>query len=195
MHVDVRVIAATHQNLERLIAEGRFREDLYYRLNVISITLPPLRERTEDIFELALHFLTRAAKPAGKHITHIDEPAVEALKRHNWPGNIRELENAIERAIVLAEQEVITIQDLPPEFVNSGSSFRRDDVGFRAELNPLEPRFQPMNELRFRKTRDAEREQLVSALQRTGGNKAEAARLLGIPRSTFFSKLKKHSID
>jgi transcriptional regulator with GAF, ATPase, and Fis domain len=189
IQVDVRLIAATHQNLEKLIAEGKFREDLFYRLNVISITLPALRERREDIFELALYFLTRAAQRVGKRLSHLDETALEALKRYHWPGNIRELENVIERAVVLSEQESITIQDLPPEILNGGA--RPVSV---LEAKPL------------RRTRGvpggsgpgsqlSEREQFVFALQQTGGNKAEAARLLGMPRSTFFSKLKKHALD
>ena len=103
IQVDVRVIAATHQDLEKLIAQGRFREDLYYRLNVIGIVMPPLRERTEDILELALHFLMRSAQKCGKRITHIEPEALAALERHLWPGNVRELENVIERAVVMAE--------------------------------------------------------------------------------------------
>ncbi|MGH7128472.1 MAG: sigma-54 interaction domain-containing protein, partial [Planctomycetaceae bacterium] len=101
VEVDVRLVTATHQDLEALIAAGRFREDLYYRLNVISIVLPPLRERREDIFELAAHFLTRSARRQGKHVLEFDEDALTALERHPWPGNIRELENVIERAVVL----------------------------------------------------------------------------------------------
>ncbi|NOX54011.1 MAG: AAA domain-containing protein [Planctomycetes bacterium] len=117
VHVDVRLITATHQDLRRLIQAGRFREDLYYRLNVITLELPPLRDRKEDIFELALHFLQRAARRAGKKITHIDDDALEALHRYDWPGNIRELENAVERAVVLAEDTRITLRDLPSEIV------------------------------------------------------------------------------
>ena len=115
IQVDVRVIAATHQDLEKLIAQGRFREDLYYRLNVIGIVMPPLRERTEDILELALHFLMRSAQKCGKRITHIEPEALSALERHLWPGNVRELENVIERAVVMAETDRITLLDLPAE--------------------------------------------------------------------------------
>lgn len=195
LRVDVRVIAATHQNLERLIAEGKFREDLYYRLNVISIALPPLRERKDDIFELALSFVTRAAERVGKRITHIDEEAVEVLKRYPWPGNIRELENAIERAIVLAEHEVITVRDLPAEFLNPRPL--HSAITASAGERGGEQRFVQTNGGPSRKRRAAEleRERLVGALQQTGGNKAEAARLLDMPRSTFFSKLKKHALD
>src|SRR4029450_8912441 len=97
----------------RLITEGKFREDLFYRLNVISITLPALRDRADDIIELALPSPTRSAERAGKRITHFEEPVMEALRRYAWPGNIRELENAIERAVVMAEGPAITIHDLP----------------------------------------------------------------------------------
>ena len=106
--VDVRILAATHQDLEAMIRAGRFREDLYYRLNVFSLRTPPLRERKEDIFELAVHFLGRHAERIGKAVTHLDEEAVEALVAYDWPGNIRELENVIERAVVLADGPAIT---------------------------------------------------------------------------------------
>src|SRR5262249_26339304 len=122
--VDVRVLAATHQDLEALIAAGRFREDLYYRLNVISLRAPSLRERREDVFELAVHFLRRHAQRVGKRVTHLDAPAVEALTAYDWPGNIRELENVIERAVVLADGPAVTRDDLPPE-VCQPSSRRR----------------------------------------------------------------------
>src|SRR5690606_35614926 len=95
VHVDVRLITATHQNLEELITQGRFREDLYYRLNVISVILPPLRERHEDILELAFFFLNRASNRSGKKIRHVDDQALAALERHPWPGNIRELQNIV----------------------------------------------------------------------------------------------------
>ncbi|MCA9096643.1 MAG: sigma 54-interacting transcriptional regulator, partial [Planctomycetaceae bacterium] len=101
VQVDVRLIAATHQNLEKLIAEGKFREDLFYRLNVISITSPPLRERTDDILELSLHFLRQGGERLGKRLTYIEDRALEAMLRYGWPGNVRQLENAIERACVL----------------------------------------------------------------------------------------------
>ena len=113
--VDVRIVAATHQDLEALIAAGRFREDLYYRLNVISIRAPSLRERREDIFELALHFLGVHSQRAGKVLTGLDDAAIEVLMAHDWPGNVRELENVIERAVVLADGPALTPDDLPIE--------------------------------------------------------------------------------
>ena len=113
--VDVRIVAATHQDLEGLIAAGRFREDLYYRLNVISIRAPSLRERREDVFELAVHFLGRHAGRVGKAVSRLDDAAIEALTAYDWPGNVRELENVIERAVVLSDGPSLTLDDLPPE--------------------------------------------------------------------------------
>ncbi|MGD9856847.1 MAG: sigma-54 interaction domain-containing protein, partial [Planctomycetaceae bacterium] len=194
VHVDVRMIAATHRHLERLITSGQFREDLYYRLNVISVTLPPLRERREDIVELAAHFLDEANQRAGKSVSHFDDAALEALLSHSWPGNIRELENVIERAVVLAEGSRITCHELPVE------SFRAAHLPQQViETKPLRSQIATppaRNWLAGPKTREArlqaERRELEDALQRAGGNKSEAARLLGLARSTFCSKLKKH---
>ena len=108
--VDVRIVAATHQDLEALIETGRFREDLYYRLNVIPMQTPPLRQRREDIFELALFFVSQHAERTGKILTHIEPEAVEILMAYNWPGNCRELENVIERAVILADGPALTIE-------------------------------------------------------------------------------------
>ncbi|MBI3863154.1 MAG: sigma-54-dependent Fis family transcriptional regulator [Planctomycetia bacterium] len=202
VHVDVRVIAATHQNLEKLITEGRFREDLFYRLNVISIVLPPLRDRADDIIELALFFLNRAAERAGKRITHLADPVIEALKRHPWPGNIRELENAIERSVVMSEAQEIRLIDLPAEIVSATG--RPVKV---IETKPLHPEASPSRSVNEATLPDVivgksssaefphEQQSLVAALARAGGNKAEAARLLGIPRSTLFSRLKKYGFE
>jgi transcriptional regulator with GAF, ATPase, and Fis domain len=197
IQVDVRVIAATHQDLEKLIAQGRFREDLYYRLNVITIPMPPLRERTEDIMELALHFLMRSAQKCGKRITHIEPEALAALERHRWPGNVRELENVIERAVVLAVSDRVTLADLPAEIGRPGRlpariietkpNGRRSTAAF--------PESASINSLNGDGMTPAwERETLLGALRKCSGNKAHAARLLGLPRSTYFSKLKKHGI-
>jgi transcriptional regulator with GAF, ATPase, and Fis domain len=208
VQVDVRLIAATHQNLERLILDGKFREDLFYRLNVISISLPPLRERADDIIELALYFLNRAAERAGKRITHLNEAAIDALKRYPWPGNIRELENAIERSVVMAEGLEITLHDLPAIIVASTAHSLRI-----LETKPVSASRLPRTAASFESTSKApqreftlphsaargpsradfppERAALEEALSKAGGNMAEAARLLGIPRSTFFSRLKK----
>jgi len=192
--VDVRIVAATHRNLEELITEGKFREDLFYRLNVISLTLPPLRERREDLYELALHFLRRASEESGKHVLQIDEDALQLLQNHDWPGNIRELQNVIERAVVLTEGNVIRVQDLSLErSVPVARSLLVANEHSRGGGIPT--RFSQIA-LR-RKTlssESSERSLLLEALQNCDGNKAEAARLLGMPRSTFFSKLKKHGL-
>jgi transcriptional regulator with GAF, ATPase, and Fis domain len=182
IQVDVRLIAATHQNLERLIADGKFREDLYYRLNVISVTLPPLRERSEDVLELAVYFLRRAASRAGKRLAKFEDEAIDMLSRYSWPGNIRELQNVIERAVVLAEGETITTTDLPMDLQN----------------DTLPEHRKPMSDA-FLQASDSgdplvERQALIDALEKCGGNKARAARLLGLARSTYFSKLKKFGL-
>ena len=122
IQVDVRLVAATHQNLERLIAEGKFREDLYYRINVVSLTLPPLRERPEDILDLVVSFLKRAVLRGNQRAARFDDEALQSLLRYSWPGNVRELQNVVERAIVMTEGETISVSDLPPEIQQKESS-------------------------------------------------------------------------
>ncbi|SFH83804.1 sigma-54 interaction domain-containing protein [Planctomicrobium piriforme] len=192
---DVRIVTATHRNLEQLIASGRFREDLFYRLNVISITLPPLRDRQEDLYELAVHFLRRSSAKSSKSVLHINDEAMKCLHNYHWQGNIRELENVIERAVVLAEGTSIRVEDLPVEIREappwpqaSGESPRPAVESLVSRTGQLAVRRKSLNK------QDDERRALVAALDECGGNKAEAARLLGIPRSTFFSKLKKHGL-
>jgi len=230
VRVDVRLIAATNQDLLGLIQRGAFREDLYYRLNVISIRVPPLRERSEDIFELAVHFMQTYAARAGKPIRGLDESAVSALTAYPWPGNIRQLENAVERAVVLAEGPSLTLADLPDE-VRAGAAANAASDGHPAVAAPIpgevgQAQRQRLQEAlertllaeRPEKVRDGavadaasdgrpdparlwrrevrrfEREHLREALRQAGGNKAAAARRLGIPRSTLFSKLKKYGL-
>lgn len=192
--VDVRIIAATHQDLENLIRQGRFREDLFYRLNVISLSVPALRDRCEDIPELALHFLRLYALRAGRPVPQLDDDVLAALKGYPWPGNIRELENVIERAVVVAEGVTITMQDLPMEIVRpalelvgaSSADWSSD------ETNVIRVRKESEEQL----DRDErERERLVRALAVARGNKAEAARALGVARSTLVSRLKRHGLS
>ncbi|WP_237170872.1 sigma 54-interacting transcriptional regulator [Paludisphaera borealis] len=220
VNVDVRIVAATHQNLEALIQAGRFREDLYYRLNVICLTAPPLRDRREDVFELAVYFLDVHAARTGKLLTHIDPEAVEALMAYDWPGNIRELENVVERAVVLADGPSLTVGDLPPEVrqpirrryrsrtrlastagpsAGSSAAASASSAGMIAERPPsaaalptgsTDAAGDEWNSEFFA----YERQRLLDALEEAGGNKSIAARLLGLPRSTFFSKLKKHGL-
>jgi DNA-binding NtrC family response regulator len=202
--VDVRIVAATHRDLPALIRLGRFREDLYYRLNVISIVSPPLRERRDDVFELAIAFLRRYAGRSGKPITHLDDDAIEALTAYDWPGNVRELENVIERAVVLAEGPAITRDDLPDDLFRSARRRRRAAVAAPAggrkhrsrRLPSSAPAFGPPApaEVDDPELDDFERHQLRDALDEARGNKSEAARLLGLPRSTLVSKLKKYGL-
>lgn len=198
--VDVRLIAATHRNLEEMIAAGTFREDLYYRLNVVSITLPPLRERREDLIELVFCFLKNAVSRTGKKIRQIDPAALSALESHGWPGNIRELENAIERAVVLADGDVVQLSDLPEDIASGASIVVSSSMpgiehhaGWNADQLPVEDEvIQPVV---VSEAAALERVQLIEALAAANGNKAQAARQLKMPRSTFYSKLKKLGID
>ena len=196
--VDARIVAATHRDLSSLIRLGRFREDLFYRLNVISIRTPPLRERRGDIFELGVTFLRRYAERSGKPITRLEDDAVEALTAYNWPGNVRELENVIERAVVLAEGPSITRDDLPADLFGPDvlSRPRRPSAtpsrGGRGRPRRLiVPSWDAPSPASDPEAEAFERRQLVEALESSRGNKSEAARLLGLPRSTLVSKLKK----
>ena len=199
VQVDVRIIAATHQDLEELIRCGRFREDLFYRLNVFPITVPPLRERAEDVPELALHFLRLYAQRSGKEVSGIDDDAMVRLKGYAWPGNVRQLENVIERAVVIAEGPVVTADDLPEELLletvaaddtaleepeEHNGSWTPTDAVVSSALASVVQSARAERERR-------EREQLVRALAAAGGNKAVAARALGVARSTLVSRLKR----
>jgi DNA-binding NtrC family response regulator len=167
--VDVRVIAATHVNLEEAVSAGRFREDLYYRLDVLSIPLPALRERPEDIPALARHFLARAAAKHGRPVPDVQPEAMEALVAWRWPGNVRELENALERAVVLARDQMLGVMDLP-DVVIAGTS-EGGGSGYR--------------EARRRALQTFDRAFVETALARAGGNVSEAARLSGLDRANF----------
>jgi transcriptional regulator with GAF, ATPase, and Fis domain len=210
VRVDVRIIAATHRNLEAMIQSGRFREDLFFRLNVLPITLPPLRERIEDVSEMAMHFLRIYAQRANKAVTSIDDDVLALLKAYHWPGNVRQLENVIERAVVIAEGPVITVAELPPELsevgrtegengqegsavaeangTNGAAAWAGNGAVTLAELASAIQADRTEHDKR-------EREHLVRALAAASGNKAEAARALGLARSTLVSKLKKHGLS
>jgi transcriptional regulator with GAF, ATPase, and Fis domain len=191
VQVDVRIIAATHQDLEELIRQGRFREDLFYRLNVFPITVPPLRERREDIPELALHFLRLYAQRSGREMKGIDDDAMVRLKSYAWPGNIRQLENVIERAVVIAEGPVVLLDDLSDEVLLETANGKREETEdlWSSRGNGVALGSAVQSERAERERR--EREQLVRALAAAGGNKAVAARALGIARSTLLSRLKR----
>ncbi len=202
--VDVRLITATHQDLEKLIQQGRFREDLYYRLNVITLRLPPLRERKEDIFELSLEFLSEATRNTSKQINEIDDLAFRALLNYDWPGNIRELHNAIHRAVVLAETDCILLENLPLEIQQSGTS--SISTALESFAKPAQEKLLPsavaQKVLVSTDEPEAnsdpaihEKRLLIEALQASSGNKAKAARMLDMPRSTFYGKLKKYDLN
>ncbi|MCI0690667.1 sigma-54 dependent transcriptional regulator [candidate division KSB1 bacterium] len=175
VNVDVRVIAATHRNLKEEVTAGRFREDLYYRLHIVPINLPPLRQRTDDLPVLVNHFLQRLGHELRKLNLKIEPLALEMMKSYHWPGNVRELENVLERAAVLCEAEHITVADLPPLVKDRSAVFQLPSENL--DLN------QTLEEV--------ERALIERAMSRAHGVKAEAARLLGIKATTLLYKLEK----
>jgi DNA-binding NtrC family response regulator len=180
VRVDVRVIAATNSDLAKMVAAGQFREDLYYRLNVIPVWLPPLRDRTEDIPLLAGHFLEKLSAP-GRGAVTISQPALRQLMAYNWPGNVRQLENAIERALaLLGRRSQIETGDLPPEM--------QPDPGLPPEA-PVALPDEGLNLEDF--VHRLERDLIEQSLARTGGNKGHAAKLLRLKRTTLVEKLKR----
>ncbi|WP_298438848.1 sigma-54 dependent transcriptional regulator [Geobacter sp.] len=174
--VDVRFIAATNRDLDRAVAEGAFREDLYYRLNVIALQLPPLRERPEDIEPLALHFLSRAGSRWGANLRGITPEALAALRDYPWPGNVRELQNVIERGVILAGGDQLTMHDLPLKVS-------------RPAVAPGPAAAEPLT------LRDAERAQVARILHRTRWNKSRTAQTLGITRVTLDRKIAEYGLS
>jgi DNA-binding NtrC family response regulator len=170
IQVDVRIITATNRNLRTLIQQEKFREDLYYRLNVVTIDLPPLRSRREDILPLAEHFLKKYSKQNNSPVKSFSPEVVEFMLNYDWPGNVRELENMIERGVVLSKDNSITLAEFPTELTNSI----------------------PTDE----KTLEAmERNHIQKALEETGGNITRTAKILGIHRMTLYNKMKKYDIN
>jgi len=187
IRVDTRVIAATNRNLANEVANGKFREDLYYRLNVIAIDMPPLRERKDDIPLLVEHFLDKHRLTPTSPPAKISEEAMAALEAHDWPGNVRELENSIARAVVLAQGGVITSRHLllGPSAAESRISRRGLDLaGFLDRGTPLPEALMQI-----------ERQFLVEALRRADGVELEAASLLGIELETLLAKLKRFGLS
>jgi DNA-binding NtrC family response regulator len=169
MHVDVRIIAATHRNLEELVRRGEFRQDLYFRLNVLGLSLPSLRERADDIPLLATELISLLAPP-GRKAPRISDAAMRRLVAYRWPGNVRELQNVLRRLCVLGLEE-IGDEDLPPEVLSANA--RSDRPG---------------------SLRMAEEEAVRRAFEASAGNKAEAARILGVDRKTLYTKLRRLGI-
>jgi PAS domain S-box-containing protein len=172
LKVDVRVIAATNKNLNQEMMDGKFREDLYYRLNVIPIMIPPLRERKDDIPLLANHFLEIYSNANKKHIRGFSEEVMQIFLDYDWPGNVRELQNVVEHAVILAKEDIIKAIDLP-------HTLRDTYPQFQADVSSL---------------KDTEKNLILKVLKETDGNKYQAAKKLGITRSTLYGKLKKHGI-
>jgi two-component system response regulator AtoC len=170
--VDVRVIAATNRDLERAVREKAFREDLFHRLNVVTIKLPPLRERKEDVLILVEHFLRKHVTAIGKNVTGITDEAMERLIAYSWPGNVREISNVIERAVVLSSGPNITVRNLPSRIASGEDSGLSENLSYRDGMNA------------------ARRLLILRALSRTQGNRAAAAKLLGL-ESKYLLKLMK----
>ncbi len=178
--IDIRLVAATNRDLKRAVAEGRFREDLYYRLNVIAVNVPPLRDRRDDVPLLADHFLSRFREKNGKAISGFTRAALDALAAHHWPGNVRELENAIERAVVLCKGNVIDVTDLPREVRAGASSIEGAEPLGSAHALTFEIGT-PLEEIELRVIQET--------LRYTKGDKRLAAQLLGIATRTIYRKL------
>jgi two-component system response regulator AtoC len=174
LHVDIRLISATHQSLRDAVDHHRFRADLMYRIRVVPLFLPPLRERIGDIEALTWHFIDAFNERERRHVEALTEPVLDAMLSYDWPGNVRELRNVIEYAYAIGEGELLTLDELTPEL--------------RGEPPPGGTEG-PTTE------RELERERLLEALRKTGGKKGEAAELLDISRSTLWRKLKEHGIS
>lgn len=178
VRVNVRIIAATNRNLESEIKRGAFREDLFYRLNVITIEVPPLRERRGDIHTLVAHFLHRFSEKVKRNVRGVSKEAIALLESYDWPGNVRELENCLERAIVLAQSEILDVGDFPEHFVRKTQQgeARRDSASLKDGLKEPEKRL------------------VLQALEQAGWNRKKAANLLNINRTTLYNKMKEHSL-
>lgn len=174
--VDVRILAATNENLVEAVRKGKFREDLFYRLSVVPIQLPPLRERKDDIPLLVEHFLKKYSRKAKKTVASISPQAIKALAQYDWPGNIRELENTIERAVVLAKRDGIEIEDLMYHGISAGSTL----------LSPTDGEYRTLEEM--------EKEYIKAVLLAHHGNRSQTADILGIDRKTLWAKIKKYKI-
>jgi transcriptional regulator with PAS, ATPase and Fis domain len=171
LEVDVRVIAATNKNLMEEIKKGAFREDLYYRLNVIPIFVPPLRERKDDIPQLASHFLQKFNQEKGKEVTNISPEVMEILLAHSWPGNVRELENVIEHAIIIAKRGKIILKDLPQYLLQMPSQTQQ-----------------------VLSLQDHEKNLIIKTLEETNWNKHQTAKRLNITRSTLYGKIRRYGL-
>jgi two-component system response regulator HydG len=182
LSVDVRILTATNRNLEEDVKKGKFREDLYYRLNVVTLNVPPLCDRQDDIPLLAQHFLEKYAEKNRKNVKGFSPLAMDMLVKYGWPGNVRELENTIERAVILLTGDLITEKDLPSNIIEPYSE-KSDWIE------------KPKPDVVNRPLGDIEKEAILATLEATGGNKSETARRLKINRKTLHKKLKEYGVD
>jgi len=178
LDIDVRIIAATHQDLELKIKEGTFREDLYYRLNIVSVKIPPLRERREDILQLIEHFISKYSKENNKDDIEISREAVDLLMKYNYPGNVRELENIIERAVVLCRDNIITLSDIP----NSIRGFKQEEIITSSDVTLAD------------QVEALEKKLIYDALDKSNGNQTLAAKMLGLTERNIRYKIQKYGI-
>ncbi len=190
IQVDVRIIAATHQNLEELIRQGKFRSDLFYRLNVFPITIPTLKERDDDIPELSYYFLQKACYKLGKTIVSIDDEALLCLRAFSWPGNIRQLENVIERGVVITSSKSLQVDDLPDEIKAMAYDFNSSVEVTNSGQGLIKVTDQSKSDYLRR-----EKDKIFQALSQHGGNKSKASRSLGMARSTLVSRMKKLGLE
>jgi DNA-binding NtrC family response regulator len=192
VEIDVRFVLATHRDLETMVANGTFREDLYYRLNVLPLFLPPLRARRDDIELLSREFCARFARANGRPDATLGPDALKALRSQRWPGNVRQLENFIERLVVFSEKPVIGASDVERELVQK-PQFKTQSAGTQSQLAapPASTAAGPLVEA----VRIAERNALVTALKKASGNRSVAARVLGVSRATLYNKLRELGID
>ncbi len=195
--VDVRIVAATHQDLPRLIEEKLFREDLFYRLNVVPIEVPPLRSRNGDVALLVQHFLARSDEDHGRHRTSVSHEAMDRLAGYPWPGNVRELENMVERLAILSGEGGIELADLPASLAERSSSTA---TAHAIPAHAIPAHALPAYELPaeglslYRAVGELEKSLIGQALSRTGWNKNQAAQLLDLNRTTLIEKIKKREL-
>jgi transcriptional regulator with PAS, ATPase and Fis domain len=176
--VDTRVVSASNSSLDQRVRAGKFRQDLYYRLNVIRIELPPLRQRIEDLPLLVNHFIGKFTETAKRNVKGIEPAALDALQSHDWPGNIRELEHVMERAVLLGKNDTVGLDDLPPQLTARGGQALIVGQAVAKQLT----------------LRDLEMEYIGKVLENTHGNKTETARILGVDRTTLYRKLEEYKL-
>jgi DNA-binding NtrC family response regulator len=189
----VRLIAATNKSTEEAIKKGQFREDLYYRLNIITINLPSLRERKSDIPELVNYFLENYNSESNKNFKGIDKQALKTLSDYSWPGNVRQLENCIRRAAVLAKSEIITSQDLQLEVTGTNILSQTEEQDEKALEKILDNIINGSSEMQL--LPKVEKLLITKALKKCKGNQVKAAKILGINRNTLRNRMQKHSIS